>query len=244
MAERVAEWAEVFDQAYARGTGAREADFNIVSWNSSYTGEPLPAEEMREWVDGTVERILALRPRRVLEIGCGTGLLLSRIAPHCESYHGTDISSAALDFVRTRLLAERPDLAGVTLSHRAADESAGLDEEPYDVVILNSVAQYFPDGAYLRKVLGQALDSLTGDGAVFVGDLRNLALLDTFHTDVELSRATAKLPVGRLRGRIARRTRQEQELLVHPAFFTTLREDRPAIGASTYSSAGAATTTN
>ncbi|MEU1130958.1 amino acid adenylation domain-containing protein [Streptomyces sp. NPDC005900] len=229
MAERVAEWAEVFDQAYARGTGAREADFNIVSWNSSYTGEPLPAEEMREWVDGTVERILALRPRRVLEIGCGTGLLLSRIAPHCESYHGTDISSAALDFVRTRLLAERPDLAGVTLAHRAADESARLAEEPYDVVILNSVAQYFPDGAYLRKVLGQALDSLTGDGAVFVGDLRNLALLDTFHTDVELSRATAKLPVGRLRGRIARRIRQEQELLVHPAFFTALREERPAI---------------
>ncbi|MEV0123621.1 amino acid adenylation domain-containing protein [Streptomyces sp. NPDC050703] len=229
MAERVAEWAEVFDQAYAQGAGAREADFNIVSWNSSYTGEPLPAEEMREWVDGTVERILALKPRRVLEIGCGTGLLLSRIAPHCESYHGTDISAAALDFVRTRLIAERPELAGVTLSHRAADESARDGDEPYDVVILNSVAQYFPDGAYLRTVLGQALDSLSGDGAVFVGDLRNLTLLDTFHTDVELSRATAKLPAGRLRGRIARRTRQEQELLVHPAFFTALRAERPAI---------------
>ncbi|CAM5260471.1 Non-ribosomal peptide synthetase OS=Streptomyces alboniger OX=132473 GN=CP975_22710 PE=4 SV=1 [Streptomyces alboniger] len=229
MTERVAQWAEVFDQAYAQGTDPREADFNIVTWNSSYTGEPLPAEEMREWVDGTVERILALKPRRVLEIGCGTGLLLSRVAPHCESYHGTDISSAALDFVRTRLLADRPELANVTLSHRAADRTAGIGDEPYDLVILNSVAQYFPDGAHLRTVLGQAVDSLAGNGAVFVGDLRNLALLDTFHTDVELSRATAKLSVGRLRGRIARRTRQEQELLVHPAFFAALREENTAV---------------
>ncbi|MEU3993029.1 amino acid adenylation domain-containing protein [Streptomyces platensis] len=229
MTERVAEWAEVFDQAYGQETDPREADFNIVSWNSSYTGEPLPAEEMREWVDGTVARILALKPRRVLEIGCGTGLLLSRIAPHCESYHGTDISSAALDFVRTRLIAGRPELAGVTLSRRAADEVAALSGEPFDVVILNSVVQYFPDAAYLRTVLGQALDCLTGDGAVFVGDLRNLALLDTFHTDVELSRATAKLPVGRLRGRIARQSRQEQELLVHPEFFTALRHERPSV---------------
>ncbi|WP_055546111.1 non-ribosomal peptide synthetase [Streptomyces kanamyceticus] len=229
MTERVAQWAEVFDQAYEQDTDPREADFNIISWNSSYTGDPLPAEEMREWVDGTVARILALKPKRVLEIGCGTGLLLSRIAPHCESYHGTDISSAALDFVRTRLIDERPELAGVTLSRRAADEVAGLSDEPFDVVILNSVVQYFPDAAYLRTVLGQALDTLTGDGAVFVGDLRNLALLDTFHTDVELSRATAKLPVGRLRGRIARQARQEQELLVHPEFFTALRQEQPSV---------------
>ncbi|WP_055696830.1 non-ribosomal peptide synthetase [Streptomyces silaceus] len=229
MTERVGQWAEVFDQAYAEGTDPRDADFNIISWNSSYTGEALAPEEMKEWVDGTVARILALKPRRVLEIGCGTGLLLSRIAPHCESYHGTDISRAALDFVRTRLIDERPELAGVTLSHHAADEVAGAGDGPFDVVILNSVVQYFPDAAYLRTVLGQALESVAPGGAVFVGDVRNLALLDTFHTDVELSRATAKLPVERLRARIARQTRQEQELLVHPALFTALRAEHPTL---------------
>ncbi|MFD8378342.1 amino acid adenylation domain-containing protein [Streptomyces sp. NPDC059679] len=229
MAQRVLEWAAVFDQAYAQDTDPHEADFNITSWNSSYTGEPLPPEEMREWVEGTVARILALKPRRVLEIGCGTGLLLSRIAPHCDAYHGTDISAAALDFVRTRLLARRPWLSGVEVSQRAAHEIAGLSEEPFDVVVLNSVAQYFPDGPYLRTVLDQALDSLGGGGALFVGDLRNLALLETFHTDVELRRAKAKLPVARLRGRIARQRHQDQELLVHPEFFTELRSERPDI---------------
>ncbi|MEU6508501.1 amino acid adenylation domain-containing protein [Streptomyces sp. NPDC046942] len=225
-------WAAVFDEAYGKGEGEHAADFNITSWNSSYTGEPLPAEEMREWVEGTVARILALKPRRVLEVGCGTGLLLSRIAPHCEAYHGTDISAAALDFVRTRLLADRPDLAGVTLSRSAADAIADLPAGPYDVVILNSVVQYFPDAGYLRTVLDQAVAAVGDEGAVFVGDVRNLALLETFHTDVELHRAPAKLTAARLRARVARQLRQEQELLVHPAFFTTLPLDHPRIGAA------------
>jgi cyclopropane fatty-acyl-phospholipid synthase-like methyltransferase len=58
---------------------------------------------MREWTANTVARILELRPRRVLEIGCGTGLLLFRIAPQCELYLGTDFSRVALDCVAQAL---------------------------------------------------------------------------------------------------------------------------------------------
>ena len=54
-------------------------------WNSSYTGEPIPLEEMAEWRSATVDRIMALQPRRVLEIGVGSGLLLSQIAPAAAS---------------------------------------------------------------------------------------------------------------------------------------------------------------
>ena len=77
--------------------GRRTLTFNIAGWKSSYTGQPIAAEEMQEWVAETVARILALKPQRVLEIGCGTGLLLARIAPHCEHYTGTDFSETALD---------------------------------------------------------------------------------------------------------------------------------------------------
>ena len=45
------------------------------------TGEPIPEEEMREWIDRTVRRVAGLRPDRMLEIGCGNGLLLFRLAP-------------------------------------------------------------------------------------------------------------------------------------------------------------------
>ena len=66
-------------------------------WNSSYTDEPIPLEEMVEWRSATVDRILGLQPRRVLEIGVGSGLLLSQIAPRCEHYVATDMSAVVID---------------------------------------------------------------------------------------------------------------------------------------------------
>ena len=60
--------------------------------------------------------------RRVLEVGCGTGLLLFRVAPHTRAYHGTDFSGVALEHVRRHLRAaggrercqrlEQPELVG------------------------------------------------------------------------------------------------------------------------------------
>jgi len=84
--EQVSQWTEAFDEAYRRGGNAEEATFNITGWDSSYTGQPIPAEEMRVWVESTVDRIKALRPKSVWEIGCGTGLLLFRVAPGTERY--------------------------------------------------------------------------------------------------------------------------------------------------------------
>ena len=60
------------------------------------------------WVETTVERIRALRPKSVWEIGCGTGLLLFRLAPGSERYYGTDISQTALGFLQQQL--QRPEL--------------------------------------------------------------------------------------------------------------------------------------
>src|SRR5438445_10525846 len=111
---------------------------------------------MREWIDCTIERVQQLRPRRVLEIGCGTGLILFRIAPGCELYHGIDLSAAAL--ARVKAEADRRGLGGVVLEQRAADTLATLDSGPFDTIIINSVAQYFPSVEYLMDVLAAAVD--------------------------------------------------------------------------------------
>jgi ubiquinone/menaquinone biosynthesis C-methylase UbiE len=58
---------------------------------------------MREWVNNQVTQILALQPKRVLEIGCGTGLLLFRIAPHCSKYYATDFSPISLNYIQQQL---------------------------------------------------------------------------------------------------------------------------------------------
>ncbi|MCX7921060.1 MAG: amino acid adenylation domain-containing protein [Clostridia bacterium] len=227
---QVEEWENVFDKAYNTDDN-QEEDFNISSWNSSYTGLPLPDEEMRIWVNSTIERIIALQPDKVLEIGCGTGLLLSRVAPSCEKYWGTDISSTALDFVAQKLVAKRQELSNVKLFRRNADDFSDFEVQDFDVIVLNSVAQYFPNVNYLLSVLKKAVSLVArnGKGAVFLGDIRNLPLLETFHTEVELEKAPDTLTIEQLKRRIQKRLRQEQELVIDPEFFWALKDELPDI---------------
>ncbi|HEV2736000.1 MAG TPA: amino acid adenylation domain-containing protein, partial [Longimicrobiaceae bacterium] len=227
-AGQLADWETVFEDTYAGAAEGQAEDptLNLVGWNSSYTGEPIPREEMREWVERTVERILALRPERVLEIGCGTGLLLFRVAPHTALYHGTDLSAAALTLVSRHAGA----LPQVRLSRRAADRLDGLGAEGFDTVVLNSVAQYFPGVDYLARVLEGAAALVRPGGRIFVGDLRSLPLLPAFHASVELFRAPGELAVEHLDARIRAGVREEQELVVDPAFWEALRVRVPRIG--------------
>src|SRR6202035_2431125 len=96
-AEIVEQWQHIYDEQYGAEVGAAGFGMDFRGWNSSYTGDPIPLEEMVEWRSATVDRIMALQPRRVLEIGAGSGLVLSQIAPRCEHYVGTDLSAVAID---------------------------------------------------------------------------------------------------------------------------------------------------
>jgi amino acid adenylation domain-containing protein len=229
-AEQLAQWQMVHDDEVFNETAeSHDPTFNISGWNSSYTGLPIAAEEMREWVDDTIERILAQQPRRILEIGCGTGLLLFRLSPFCTSYNGTDFSRAALDFVRRQLHRNRDAFAHVSLAQRNADDFAGFETEAFDAVILNSVVQYFPNVEYLLRVLEGAVARVASGGFIFIGDVRSLPLMETFYASVELQNAEESLPVAQLRRRVQRRVMQEEELVIDPAFFTALKEMLPRI---------------
>jgi amino acid adenylation domain-containing protein len=227
LSEHVAHWRVMFDEVALQAPPDAEPEFDIAGWNSSYTGEPIPAAEMREQVEQTVARILELGPRRVLEVGCGSGLLLFRLAPRCEKYVGTDFSGATLAGLAGRL--DRPGLRHVELLERAADRVEGISPSGCDTVILNSVVQYFPSEDYLERVLDQAMAALAGRGAVFVGDVRSLPLLEAFHASVELARSPDATGTEALRTRIRQRMAEDRELVIDPAFFTACARRHPEI---------------
>jgi amino acid adenylation domain-containing protein len=230
-AERASQWQTVWDETYNQASPDQpDPAFNISGWNSSYTGLPIPEEEMRVWVDSTVERILSLRPSRVLEIGCGSGLLLFRIAPHCVQYHGTDASAAALRYLEQQLQTPGMELPQVTLSQRMAEDFDGIAAESFDAVILNSVVQYFPSIDYLVRVLEGAVNAVKPGGFIFIGDVRSLPLLEAFRTSVQLHQAPSSLPSAELQQRIKKQMAQEQELVIAPAFFAALKQRLPKIG--------------
>jgi amino acid adenylation domain-containing protein len=215
--EMVSQWNRVHDETYS----ASCVGPSFIGWNSSYTGQPIAEEQMREWQANTVERIRGLKPRRVLEIGCGVGLLLQHLAPECEAYVGTDFSSAALAQLGG-WMQEHPSLQHVQLLHRGATELGDLPAGSFDTVVLNSVVQYFPDIHYLLEVLRGAARLVRAGGHIFVGDVRHLGLLWTFHSAVQLSKASATVSAGQLRKRVARVVSQEKELVIDPQFFEVL----------------------
>ena len=213
-------WSEVWNETYRTASDDADATFDVVGWNSSYTGEPIPAEEMHEWVEETVDRIRALGPRRVLEIGCGTGLLLFRVAPGCERYVGVDVAQSALDRIDRHLQVD--PMPQVSLIQGAAHLVGSLTDETFDTIVINSVAQYFPDADYFVDVIRQALGLLRPGGSLFIGDLRSRAHLPLFAASVELERSQANASLHDVFDLTQQREANDEELLVDAELFSAL----------------------
>ncbi|ACC81023.1 non-ribosomal peptide synthetase [Nostoc punctiforme] len=227
--EHVELWQQVFNDAYHQPQDIEDdPTLNLASWNDSYTGKPYPKAAMQEWRDKTVEQILELAPKRVWEIGCGTGMLLLKIAPHCQKYLGTDLVAAGLHYIEQHLQ-QQSLKEKVTLKQGAANQFEGIEINNYDLVILNSVIQYFPSLDYLLSVLDGALKAVRTQGTIFIGDVRNLHLLEAFHTAVEFYRAPDELSIKDLRQQIKKSIRTEGELLIDPNFFIALKQKFPRI---------------
>jgi len=231
--EQIGEWQQIYDTEYTElGTALFTDDFS--GWTSSYNGEPIPLTQMREWRDTTVERIRDLwshrgRGARILEIGVGTGLMLSQLARDCDSYWGTDFSAPVIDKLRADLR-RAPELP-VELRCQPAHVTDGLPNAFFDIVVVNSVIQYFPNVDYLTNVLSKALQLTAPAGAVFVGDVRNLRLARCFHTATQLTHIDHTTDPEQVRRAVERSLLLEKELLVDPDYFAELPEQLPEIDA-------------
>ncbi|OYE05895.1 non-ribosomal peptide synthetase [Nostoc sp. 'Peltigera membranacea cyanobiont' 232] len=227
--EQVELWQQVFNDSYSQQQAPTDnPTLNLAGWNDSYTGKPIPQAAMEEWRDTTVAQILELQPQRIWEIGCGTGLLLFKIAPHCQQYLGTDLSPEALHYIERHLKQQSLE-DKVSLKASAANQFDDIETNAYDLVIMNSVIQYFPSLDYLLSVLEGAINTVTTQGKIFIGDVRNLNLLKAFHTAVEFHRAPDELSIKDLCQQIQKSIETEGELLIDPDLFIALKQRFPRI---------------
>ncbi len=229
QSEQVNQWQTVWNETYEPGLHIADPTFNIAGWKSSYSHHLMSDEEMREWLSRTVDRILALQPRRAIEIGCGTGMLLFRIAPHCEEYWASDFSQEALNYVQKHAESLSDRLPIANLLCREASVFDGLDENSFDTIILNSVVQYFPSIEYLTQVLEGTIRIGSPGGRIFIGDVRSLPLLEAMHASVLLSQADDGFDAGRFVQRWRSAIKQEEELVISQAYFAMLKRQFPKI---------------
>lgn len=216
---RVGEWQEIWDATYSHldvfdDLRRRET----IGWHSSFTGEPIPMHEMDIWLDDTIETILSLEPRNVVEIGCGTGMILSRIVESAVSYTGVDFSQECIDYlIRDSVLSDK-----ITLTCASAEKIDEISVGSADTVIINSVCQYFPDIDYMDDVIWKCIDKIEVKGRVFIGDVRDLRSASLFYGSVAVGRGGAKQDVAAWREKVRRFAADEGELLIHPDYFRSL----------------------
>ncbi len=213
-------WGKRWNEAYSRHVGVEEVQprFDTSGWLSSFTGTPLSQAEMKEWLHQTAERVLASAPSSILEVGCGTGMVLFTCLQHVNRYVGLDLSEHAISTIENELtVSERTKVA---LHRSAAHQLDVLGDERFDLVVINSVAQYFPDTNYLGRVLNEVKQRLNPGGKIFLGDIRGFDQLRLFHTLVEVEQASGHSNFAVLNRRINERSESEPELLVAPSLFS------------------------
>ncbi|MGI5336545.1 amino acid adenylation domain-containing protein [Streptomyces sp. CA-181903] len=186
-------------------------------WTSSYTGKPLPDAEMDEWIGATVR--LATEqglPDAALDLGCGTGMIITRLAGTASRAVGVDTSAESLDALRDRL-------AGSGLRHvelRQGDVTVAAEYTGMDLVLCNSVVPYLHSGDHLARTVSAALAACAPGGRAVFGDVKDRTLQDAFHASVVLSAAADDVSADVLRVQWRRRVALDPHLLVDPRWFT------------------------
>ncbi len=140
-------------------------------WFTSYTGESFTKEEMVEYGDNALKKLMPLlhKDMRVLEIGCASGITMYRIAPRVGAYYGTDISCVTIAKNKQRVKDKQYD--NIYLECLSAHEIDKIGERGFDLVIINSVIQSFHSNNYLINVLRKAVDLMAEKAYLFIGDV-------------------------------------------------------------------------
>lgn len=232
--EQVNVWKESFDTDIYTGFDKIKPDQvgrDFVGWTSMYDGSDINKNEMSEWLDDTINSILnGGQAGNVLELGSGSGMIAFNLINHgLESYVGLDPSQKAVEFI-TRTAKSLPAATSrkIHMYKGTALDMHRLDEDiAPDLVVINSVAQYFPSIDYLCTVIERILLLPGARKTIFCGDMRSFAMYKEFHVTRSLSRLGKDPTKAEVRRYMSEMEQMEVEFLVDPAFFTSLQDRLP-----------------
>jgi amino acid adenylation domain-containing protein/non-ribosomal peptide synthase protein (TIGR01720 family) len=184
---------------------------------SSYTGEPFTQVEVNEYKNFIIKLTQPyLAPnKRVLEIGCGSGLIMFVIAPQVGFYVGLDPSRVTQARNQEYLLQQ--GYTNIKLVNAFAHEMNTIDTTPFDLIILASTVQFFPGYLYLQHIIEMALDNLVPSGTLLIADVMDPRQKEIFRKSLENFK---KNQPSHKSSRT--KTHLESELYIDEEFFQTL----------------------
>lgn len=225
---RINNWQSIYDEEYNNIENGNE-EFNITGWIDSFSGKPIPENEMQEWLQDIMNIILKDNPESVLEIGCGTGLIYYQLAKHITKYIGYDISSKAINQIKHRIERKEKNYPDTFLYTGEANDIKLDKKEKIDTIIINSVIQYFPSDDYLLNIIRKSLSFLKGKGKIIIGDVRDFRLLKYFRCHILTGNLSIDQSMDDFLWILDKEVLNDEELCLSPDFFYNLKNLFPQI---------------
>ncbi|GAB3904436.1 hypothetical protein GCM10028803_33870 [Larkinella knui] len=225
-------WDLIYNMGVSHESGLKPSEQNLeIAIAEQLSGKKDVKAEIDDWVQQSVNRIRNLHPKRIMEVGCGAGQLLFELAPDASLYIGTDYSPTAIENLREKLAVDAAKWKNVKTAVGTADDFSAVPAASLDLVLIHSVAQYFPDTTYLLRVIEQAVKTVAQGGCIFIGDMQGKSTLRMHHTFDQFPRSSAENTVADFKKIVDRRVFIEDELMADPAYFYLLPQLIPAISA-------------
>jgi amino acid adenylation domain-containing protein len=216
--------AETLDQEVVKAIWDHVAEQSVDEvtaggFISSYTGEPFAETEVREYVDRVAELAQPFlgADRRVLEIGCGSGLIMFELAPHAGLYVGLDPSEAT-----QKKNLGRVDSDNIKLATGFADRIDTIFEPgSFDLIVMASTAQFFPGPSYFEAVLEKSFKLLAPGGTILLCDVMDAQRKQDFGESLQ--------EFQRLNPQARTKTQLDSELYFDEAYFFDLEATLPDV---------------
>jgi 2-polyprenyl-3-methyl-5-hydroxy-6-metoxy-1,4-benzoquinol methylase len=147
-------------------TTSNEWDDFASGWDSNDDVRIYAQRAFDSWTTRVAPLISNLPGSRVLDFGCGTGLLSEKLASVCNQIVAVDTSTAMIDVLRSKIRESEIDnvtTVAIAISAATIAETADLHNK-FDMIVASSVCSFLPD---YETTLGD-LSSLLKPGGYFI----------------------------------------------------------------------------
>jgi fengycin family lipopeptide synthetase D len=193
-----------------------EDDIQKGGWQNSYNGEPFSIKEMEEYSQNIFNKLAPYLEKspKILEIGCASGLTTYKISSYSSKYVATDLSTEIINY---HINSNKNN--SILFEVLPAHEIDKHKNEDFDLVIMNSVVHCFNGHNYFKNVIKKSINCLAETGHIFVGDVLNLDLKNSFLQELINYKANNK------NKNIRTKLDWSNELFLSAAFFENLKNE-------------------
>jgi ubiquinone/menaquinone biosynthesis C-methylase UbiE len=118
------------------------------------------------------EKLALLRSDRILEVGCGSGMILGPLSRMSSMVAGVDFASSLIQKIQKVI----PNGE----FHVSEANNLPFGDATFDKILSFSVFQYFPDFSYAKEVLNEMVRCTKNNGRIYIGDIPDFALAERY----------------------------------------------------------------